>query len=140
MSRVVYTETETTAGQSSLRETHGLRLVTGKEEGTGANALPDGVYGFTYSPGLTNAPLFAIQHWRNYEVHKRFDGETYLLGFTSEEAAVTLDGSTSEVSIELFPQPYEGATTLVAVPCSRLKQNRHAAPNQESFEAILVSN
>ena len=138
MSRVVYTETETTDEQRSLRETHGLRVVTAEEEGTGADALPDGVYGFTYSPGLATAPLFATRRFRNYEMQKRFDGETYLLGFTTDEAAAQLSAGTAQVTVELLPQPQEGSAALVAVPCSRLKQNRHSAPNQESFTAVVL--
>ena len=138
MSRVVYTETTTTDEQRSLRETHGLRLVTAEEEGTGADALPDGVYGFTYSPGLAIAPLFATQRFRNYETQKRFDGETYLLGFASEESATRVAAGTAQMSVEVFPEPQEEAATLVALPCSRLRQNRHAAPNQESFTAVVL--
>ena len=53
-----------------LRKAHQVRLVTAAEEGTGVNALPGGVYGFTYSPGLDNAPLFAMRRYRSYETHK----------------------------------------------------------------------
>ena len=42
-----------------VRVVHQVRLVADAEEGTGINALPNGVYGFTYSPALPNAPLFA---------------------------------------------------------------------------------
>ena len=59
MSRVVYTNIQTTPEQEALRAAHGVRLVSGGEEGTGLNALPGGLYGFTYSPGLASAPLFA---------------------------------------------------------------------------------
>ena len=61
MSRVSYTNIADTADQEQLRAAHGVRLVTETEEGTGVDRLPGGVYGFTYSPGLPNAPLFAVQ-------------------------------------------------------------------------------
>ncbi len=47
MSRVSYTTIVDTADQEQLRAAHGVRLVTEREEGTGVDRLPDGVYGFT---------------------------------------------------------------------------------------------
>ena len=70
MSRVIYTNVADTAEQEQLRETHGVRVVADTEEGTGVDKLPGGVYGFTYSPGLLNAPLFAVRRYRSYEIHK----------------------------------------------------------------------
>src|SRR6185436_6777088 len=58
MSRVVYADNAATPDQELLREAHQVRVVSEAEEGTGVNALPGGVYGFTYSPGLPSAPLF----------------------------------------------------------------------------------
>ena len=139
MSRVVYTKTTSTEAQVGLRAEHRLRVVTAEEEGTGADALPDGVYGFTYSPGLKAAPLFSAKRFRNYETHKRFDGETYLLGFVTEGEAAQLEAGTETVSVEVHPDPAGEAATLVALPYGRIKQNRqHAAPNQDSFSATVV--
>ncbi len=70
MSRVIYENTPATAAQETLRQTHKVRLVTAAEEGGGVNALPAGVYGFTYSPALVNAPLFTTRRYRSYETHK----------------------------------------------------------------------
>ncbi len=74
MSRVVYSDTKATADQETLRTVHRVRLVEDAEEGTGVNALPDGIYGFTYSPGLPNAPLFAVRRYRSFETHKLASG------------------------------------------------------------------
>jgi len=139
MSRVVHAEIATTPEQLALRETHTLRTVTAEEEGTGVDALPDGVYGFTYSPGISNAPLFAVQRFRNFETQKRFDGETYLLGFLSAEAAAQVAGGTAEVRVELYPEPREGAATLVELPYARIRgSQQHAAPNQDFFSAVVT--
>ena len=81
MSRVSYANTPSTLDQQALRETHHVRLVSSTEEGTGVNALPNGVYGFTYSPALPNAPLFAERRFRSYETHKIAGGEIYVIGF-----------------------------------------------------------
>jgi hypothetical protein len=139
MSRVVYTKTTSTDAQVALRAEHRLRVVTAEEEGTGVDALPDGVYGFTYSPGLAAAPLFAVKRFRNYETHKRFDGETHLLGFVTEAEAERIAANSETVPVEIRPDPTADAATLVALPYGRIKQNRqHAAPNQESFSATVV--
>jgi len=139
MSRVVYNKTTSTDAQLALRDEHRLRVVTADEEGAGADALPDGVYGFTYSPGLKAAPLFAAKRFRNYETHKRFDGETYLLGFVTEAEGAEIEAGAGTVSVEVYPDPTGTATTLVALPYGRIKQNRqHAAPNQDSFSATIV--
>jgi hypothetical protein len=71
MSRVVYTDLKSTADQEALRMAHQVRLVNSEEEGTGVNGLVGGVYGFTYSPGLVNAPLFAMRRYRSYETVRR---------------------------------------------------------------------
>src|SRR3954462_7667819 len=99
MSRVSYANTPSTLDQQTLRVTHGVRLVSGSEEGTGVNALPGGVYGFTYSPALPNAPLFAERRFRSYETHKLASGEIFVIGFADVDAAATLDSSGGEQTI-----------------------------------------
>ena len=69
MSRVTYTDQTATSAQEALRGANKVRLVTEAEEGTGVNALPAGVYGFTYSPGPASAPLFAVRRYRSFEIH-----------------------------------------------------------------------
>ena len=95
MSRVVYTTFTDTADQESLRAAHGVRPVAAAEEGTGVNALPGGVYGFTYTPGLPNAPLFATRRFRNYEIHKLASGETFVIAFADTETARRIESASS---------------------------------------------
>jgi hypothetical protein len=111
MSRVTYTNTPDRADQEQIRIGHGVRLVKADEEGTGVNALPAGVYGFTYSPGLPNAPIWAVRRFRTYETHKLANGEIFVIAY---------------------------ADVLVQIPYSRIRQHRqHAAPNQEGFVVTL---
>src|SRR5262245_66690294 len=91
MSRVVYSDQTASAEQEALRAQHQLRLVSGAEEGMGVDALPSGVYGFTYSPGLVNSPLFAVRRFRCYETHKLAGGEMFLVGFATPESAAQLE-------------------------------------------------
>ena len=139
MSRVIYANTPSTLDQQTLRTTHDVRLVTPAEEGTGVNALPDGVYGFTYSPGLPNAPLFAERRFRSYETHKIAGGEIFVIGFTDIDTAASIAASTDEQTVQIQPEPDDTSTVLVKVPYSRIRQHRqHAAPNQHGFSVTLI--
>jgi len=138
MSRVTYSHIPDTADQEQLRTTHGVRLVTDAEEGTGVNALPGGVYGFTYSPGLPNAPLFAAKRYRTYEIHKLASGEVFVVGYAGAEAVRQMASPADDVGVRVQPEPTAEAGTLVRIPYSRIRQHRqHAAPNQDGFLVTL---
>ena len=140
MSRVTYANTPSTLDQETLRTTHKVRIVSPHEEGTGVNALPGGVYGFTYSPGLPNAPLFAERRFRSYETHKLSDGEVYVIGFADVETAALLASIPKrEQTIQVQPEPDEKANVLVTIPYPRIRQHRqYAAPNQHGFTVTIV--
>jgi hypothetical protein len=138
MSRVTYANTPATLDQETLRSTHGVRVATPEEEGTGVNALPGGVYGFTYSPALPNAPLWAARRYRSYETHKLADGEVFVIGFADVETAAKLESAAGEQTIQIHPEPEAGANVLVKVPYSRISHHRqYAAPNQHGFTVTI---
>jgi hypothetical protein len=140
MSRVVYTDFHTSADQESLRSAHQVRVVADAEEGTGVNLLPGGVYGYTYSPGLPNAPLFAVRRYRSYETHKLPSGEVFVIGFVQAEAARNLSTASAEVTLQIHPQAEGDFDTLVTIPYSRIRQHRqYAAPNQDGFTVTVVA-
>jgi hypothetical protein len=139
MSRVTYTNTADRADQEQLRVAHGVRLVREDEEGTGVNALPGGVYGYTYSPGLSNAPLFAHRRYRSYETHKLLSGEVFVIAYADVETAAQIASAAADVSLHVYAEAAPGADVLVQVPYSRIRQHRqHAAPNQEGFVVTLA--
>lgn len=139
MSRVSYANTPATADQDTLRKTNNVRIVSSVEEGTGVNALPTGVYGFTYSPGLPNAPLFAERRFRSYETHKLRDGEVYVIAFTDLETAAVLQATATERTIQVQPEPDDTANVLVTIPYSRIRHHRqYAAPNQHGFTVTII--
>jgi len=139
MSRVTYANTPSTLDQQSLRTTHNVRVVTAAEEGTGVNVLPAGVYGFTYSPALPNAPLFAERRFRSYETHKIADGEIYVIGFANVETAAAIESAGHEQTIQIQPEPDDTASILVKVPYSRIRHHRqYAAPNQHGFTVTIT--
>ena len=139
MSRVSYANTPSTIDQETLRTTHKVRLVTSAEEGTGVNALPEGVYGFTYSPALPNAPLFAERRFRSYETHRVAGGEIYVIGFADVETAASIAASAQELTVQIQPEPDEKSNVLVKIPYSRIRQHRqYAAPTQHGFTVTIT--
>ena len=138
MSRVSYTSFTASADEEALRVAHQVRLVTDAEEGNGVNALPGGVYGFTYSPGLASAPLFAVRRYRSYETHKLPSGDVFVIGFAKAAAARDLSTSAQEMTLQIHPQPEGEHNTLVTIPYSRIRQHRqYAAPNQDGFTVTV---
>jgi hypothetical protein len=139
MSRVTYTHIADTPEQEGLRAAHQVRLVSAEEEGTGVNQLPGGVYGYTYSPALEGAPLFATRAFRSYEAHKLPSGEITLIGFTSAESARQLTTAPQDVTIQVQPHPEPDQDTLVEIPYSRIRTHRqYAAPNTHGFTATVA--
>lgn len=138
MSRVTYANTPATVAQEALRQTHGVRVVTTGEEGSGVDALPAGVYGFTYSPGLHNAPLFVTRRYRSYETHKLAGGQIFLIGFATPDVAQQLAATAGEVTVVVQPEPDELATTIAPILYSRIRfHKQYAAPNQHGFTVTV---
>src|ERR1044071_1545785 len=139
MSRVTYANTPATAEQQALRAAHDVRIVSPAEEGMGVNSLPGGVYGFTYSPALANAPLFAERRFRCYETHKLAGGEVFVVGFTDVASAAALQAGSGEQTLGIQPEPHARPNVLVKVPYSRMRHHRqYAAPNQHGFTVTVV--
>jgi hypothetical protein len=127
-----------TGAQDALRGTNQVRLVNEAEEGTGVNALPAGVYGFTYSPGLASAPLFAVRRYRSYEIHK-LAAETVVVGFATPDDAGRLESNSEEMTVRIQPQPEDGRETLVQIPYSRITHHKqYASPNQHGFTVTVL--
>jgi len=138
MSRVTYTNTPDRADQEQIRIGHGVRLVKADEEGTGVNALPGGIYGYTYSPGLPNAPIWAVRRYRTYETHKLTNGEIFVIAYADVSTAAQIESASAEISVVVHPEAGPDTNVLVQIPYSRIRQHRqHAAPNQEGFVVTL---
>ncbi len=105
--------------REELRRLHGVRLVQGEEDGLGVHRQPEGVYGFTYSPGIKDTPLFSWRGEFTFEVMKIKGGEVLLTGFVKLELAATIRAG-QECEVDLYPAPREGATEHVALPMSRV--------------------
>ena len=139
MSRVTYTSTPDRVDQEQIRASHGVRIVGDDEEGTGVNALPSGVYGYTYSPGLPNAPLFAQRRYRSYETHKVAGGQVFVIAYADARSAQQIASATRDMTVCVHPEPNPDAGIIVMIPYSRIRQHRHhAAPNQDGFTVTIA--
>jgi hypothetical protein len=78
-----------------------------------------------------------VRRFRSYETHKTNDGEVYVIGFTTPEAAAQL-ASGEAASVVIQPDAESGAGVLVKIPYSRIRRHRqYAAPNEHGF-AVTV--
>jgi hypothetical protein len=121
--------------RESLRQRHGVRLVEPDEEGAGVRELPDGVYGFTYSPAIA-APLFRTFSYRAFEMH-RVSGEALIVGFVSAADAAEIAGGGAP-TIRLHHDREGDATTLVVIPYARIARHRqHSVRDTAHLELTL---
>jgi hypothetical protein len=101
--------------RESIRAEHRVRLLTQQEEGRGFSRIPEGVYGFTNAPA-TETPVFLKQTFQSFEVHKLAGGHGRLLGYCTQDQARAIAGEPDLLEMDLYPEPYETATVLVALP------------------------
>jgi hypothetical protein len=119
--------------REALRKGHAVRALLRSEEGCGVAHLPAGVWGFTTAPASQEIPLFTDPVHRCTEVHKTADGEVYLLGCVKPaEARAIVDLK----NLDLYPEPFEQSTQLVAVPLSRIDRRR--PPTRDSGNAMHI--
>ena len=126
----------TTTEPEQLRARDGLRPLETAEEGLAVERLPNGIFGFTYSPSEA-VPLFAMKSWHSFEVHKRADGSQHLVGYvTHVEADSVRAGRKAEIT--LFPDRWEDATELVTVPLARAIPSKKG-PSREGGNGLKVA-
>ncbi|MGE3276493.1 MAG: hypothetical protein AB7O67_15375 [Vicinamibacterales bacterium] len=125
MSRVTITEVAGAGVQEreALRKAHQVRLIEPAEEGCGIKDLPNGVYGYSYSPVLA-APLFRTFRYRTYEMHRLADGRAVILGCVSSAEAQALANATGPVVLHIFYDRDADADTMVVIPYDRIRHHR----------------
>ena len=122
-----------------LRRRHGVRALGAEEEGCAIARLPAGVYGFTYSPGQPEVPVFAKKDYQAFEIHKAADGTEYVVGFVTQKEASDLAAGNEGAAIRMFPDPWEGSQTLVRVDASRIvPPRRMPRENGNPFPFTIV--
>lgn len=109
--------------RESLRKKNGVTLVDDSQDGTGLHRLPDGVYGFTYAPGMSDSPLFRKSGSRTFEIHKH-GGNEFLIGYLTADETQKLKAAPGDVELMLYPTPEGDAKNLVEVPLFRVLEHR----------------
>jgi hypothetical protein len=121
-----------------LRQKHQVRLVSEQEEGSGVDRLPNGVYGYTYAPGLDQGPLFQQPRFQSFEVHKLADGTVAIIGYVTPEMAAKINGL-EPLKLRLLPEPAGAASTAVALPIWRIgRQKEYSARDGQGLEVELI--
>jgi hypothetical protein len=99
-----------------------------KEQGTPANELPKGIYGYTAcGPAMAfdPSPVLSRQSVAGgvniFEIHKRHDGTTYLIGYASREHADKFEAGVKSLTMSVFAYPSEEAFTVAQIPLSKMK-------------------
>lgn len=123
---------------ASIRNPRNLTLITDELEGVGLGALPDNIYGYSYSPVNESAPLFAKRTFQVFEVHKLERGEVHVLGFlTAKEAQLVKDGK-EPLELRLYPEPRDESTTIVSIPLDRMVKARNVSRSDGNYMPIQV--
>jgi hypothetical protein len=115
--------------RETLRVRHQVRLVKPEEEGTPLFRLPQGVYGFTYSPASHEAGLFSKRPYLCFELHRLTNEDSRLVGFATSAQAAALEKGES-MDLNVFPEPYGDATEPVVVPLGRIGRAKPLARSE----------
>lgn len=108
-----------------LRAERRLRGLTKEEEGTDIYNLPDGLFGFTYAPGLKEVPVFSKRHYGGFEVH-RIEGKIHLVGFVTAAEKEAIESSKQATQVVIFPDRWQQSTELVSVVETRMQPAKKA--------------
>ena len=125
-------EEQLEGSRQSLR----LTRVTDELEGMPISALPDGVYGYSYSQPSDEMPLFSKRQYQCYEWHKRADGGIFVLGFAKPADAALIEAKSEPVDLNLYPEPYGEAVTLVALEGRRIRKAK--APSRSDGNYMFL--
>ncbi len=105
--------------REAIRRNRNLTLVSEKDDGAGIHRLPEGVFGFTYSPGLSDSPLFRKSGLRAFEMHKH-SGDEFVIGFASKDESARIGSAAEPFEIDVYPGPEGDHNVIVEVPASRV--------------------
>ena len=122
-----------------LRSQRSLRALKSEEEGSPVDALPAGIFGFTYSPNFDETPLFAAKRFRTFEFHKLAGGAVELVGYLIAAEAERVKSGAGDFEVHLYPDPWEDADQLTSLPLARLVRTtqRPARDNGSAYTLRL---
>lgn len=125
---------------NNIRAFHNVRDLAGDEEGSSVERLPNGVYGFTYSPGQDEIPVFAKKSFHCFEIHKLNDGSRHILGYVTPSEAAALKSGTVGTEARLYPDPFGQSNELVTVDLRRTLPARRTSAREDGnpFRIVLA--
>ncbi|MBI3207325.1 MAG: hypothetical protein HYZ37_00310 [Candidatus Solibacter usitatus] len=124
--------------REQLRANRKLRIITKDESGAPIDDAPAGVYGFTYSPHTDGTPLFHLQSFQIFEVHKLAKDDWHYLGCLTEEDARALETAAEAIEVKLYPEPFEQAQTMVSIPRARIERTKPASRDNGNFMVSVI--
>lgn len=119
------------ATAESLRADRKLRALTKEEDGADMFLLPDGIFGFTYSPAQKEMPVYGKQPFHCFEAHRLHDGSIHMVGFVSPETKARIDGKAGTVEAVLYPAPFGPATALVSLDIANMQPAKKAVTRED---------
>jgi hypothetical protein len=119
--------------REELRKNRELRVVAGDEEGGDVFRLPNGLYGFTYSPAYKEMPIYAKKPLHAFEVHRLKDGTVHMVGYVTPEVLQKIEAKTGMVEAILYPDPFQNATALVSLSLDDMQPAKKAISREEGF-------
>jgi len=125
-------------GIEQIRARHSVRELTPEEEGSAIEKLPNGVYGFTYSPGQDQVPVFAHKSYHSFEIHKLSDGSQHILGYVKAGEAAALQSGQPNLEIMLYPDAWKDSNQLVTVDLAGALRARRTPSREDGNPYRLV--
>jgi hypothetical protein len=133
-----YRVEQTLSEIDQIRTRHGVRALTNEEEGSSTAKLPPGVFGFTYSPGQDETPVFGNRAYHNFEVHKLDDGGERIIGYVTTSEAVILEARKPGAEVLLYPEQWAESTHLVSVDLTGTVRLRRTPPREDGNPYRIV--
>jgi hypothetical protein len=124
--------------REALRKKNNVALVDDSQDGTGLHRLPNGVYVFTYAPGMSDSPLFRKSGSRTFEIHKH-SGNEFLIGYLTADEASKLKAAPAEIEVLLYPTPEGDAKVLVEVPLFKVLEHKAQVYREKGALQIRVA-
>ena len=115
----------------TLRTQRGLRVVTADENGSDVFHMPNGVFGFTYSPAQREMPIYDRKPMHSFEVQRLNDGSVHMVGFVTPETRDKIQAKAGMVQAVLYPDPYQAATALVSLDVEDMQPAKKAITRED---------
>lgn len=122
---------EAAAGLEQLRSERKLRPLTKAEEGWDIHNLPNGLFGFTYAPGLKEVPVYSKQHYHGFEIQRLANGEIHVVGFVTAGEKAQFAAAKQAVQAVVYPDRWNESTELVSLSTARLQPAKKAVTRED---------